>query len=162
MQVLALDPSILHLGWATLNSLGALSFGTIKAPAEMKEGSLVERIAWMLKELNDVNLCGVHRIVIEQPEPWGAYKSLASSRSGSLLMLQMLTGAIVGWALSQTYSISDQEVVLVKVSQWKGQLPKNVTKMRMERKYNCKFATTDEADAVGLADWYLQQGEKNV
>lgn len=178
MKILAIDPSLLHCGWAILKltcdiaehcnidiphgTIRLQAYGTIKAPKELKEEEIVIRIAFVLSELDKVPWPGIQRIVIEQPESWGAYKSLASSHSGSLLLLNLLTGAIVGWALNQTCRVGDEEIILVKVSKWKGQLPKTVTQSRMEKKYNVKFATNDEADATGLGDWYLTQQLKEV
>jgi len=160
MKILAVDPSVLHCGWAYMEDIavprGGISLhasGTIVSPEEYKTATLVQRIGFVLSDLTTVE-CDVDKIIIEEPEPWGAYKSMASSRSGSLQMLTLLTGALVGWGIGQSYSTS---VELVKVSKWKGQLPKHVTQARMEKKYQRKFATNDEADAVGLGDWWLMQ-----
>lgn len=161
MRILAIDPSVLHLGWAEMRKdpktieTQLISFGTVEAPEELKQTGLVTRLTWMIETLDDIIwLAPLTYIVIEQSEMWGAYKSMASSRSGSLQMLTMLTGALVFWAVTK---VGDKNVRLVKVSTWKGQLPKLVTKKRMETKYNCKFRTDDESDAVGLGDWYLER-----
>jgi hypothetical protein len=136
-----------------------LDYGTILA-SEVKKLELVDRMRYVLTELNELVLnsdidFSVECLVVEKPEPWGSYKSLASSRSGSLEILTILTGALAGWCISQGIGIC-----FIKVSQWKGQLPKHMTKKRMERKYNVTFETTDEADAVGLGDWYLTNREE--
>jgi len=164
MQILSLDPSLLHCGWAIMsldNDVETLqSSGTIIVPTTAKRLSLEKRIWLVLDELNQLMLLGVKVILIEQPESWGAYKSLASLRSGSLLKLELLAGALVGWAF---YKLgSDAGVYFIKVSTWKGQLPKEVTQERMETKYQCKFATNDEADAVGIGDWYLNRPERRT
>lgn len=167
MNILALDPSILHLGWAymhchftigsAVSTIVILDSGTIITPEEYKDVNLVKRIYFNLEMLNSLDL-DVDNVIIEQPENWGAYKSMASSRSGSLLKLELLTGAIVGYTLALLEDPT--AVVLVPVSKWKGQLPKHVTQKRMEKKYNCKFGTNDESDAVGIGDWYLSQQSK--
>ena len=156
INILALDPSILHLGWAYMclhqhRDIVILDSGTIVVPEEYKDEELVKRIGANIEALYDLDF-DVDTVVIEQPESWGAYKSMASSRSGSLLKLELLTGALVGWALTVGL-----EPILIPVSKWKGQLPKHVTTKRMEKKYERKFATSDEADSVGLGDWYLMQ-----
>lgn len=160
MRTLAIDPSVNHLGWAVMfkdpatSKTEVRSSGTIEAPTEYKGANLVARIDWMVSELDDLKGgIDVDAIVIECPEPWGAYKSMASSRSGSLQMLTLLVGAITCWAIDM---VSAKSVELVKVSQHKGQLPKHVTQTRMERKYSCKFKTCHEADAVNLGDYYLR------
>jgi len=163
MNILALDPSVIHLGWAYMEwsstwdaeTLPVIhDSGCILAPDEYKDTELVKRIGFMLEALHDLDV-DVDIVIIEQPENWGAYKGMASSRSGSLLKLELLTGALVGWALTKCL-----EPKLIKVSQWKGQLSKNITQRRMEKKYNCKCQTNDESDAIGLGDWYLTQGIK--
>lgn len=153
MRVLALDPSINHLGWALMIPGRALMYETIDAPTESKFQELVYRIDWIIGELDDLpGQQDFDTVAIEKPEPWGAYKSMASSRSGSLQMLTLVVGALTQWALAR---VGADNVKLVKVSTWKGQLPKTVTKKRMEKKYNCKFATGHESDAVGLGDYVL-------
>lgn len=170
MGILALDPSILHLGWAAMynpisgESTVLYQYGTIIAPPELKDKPLIERAHSMLREVSSIRRAidngkemSITKIIIEKPEPWGSYKSLASSRSGSLEMLTIFTGILAGWGLSH---LGENGVVFIKVSQWKGQLPKHVTKKRMEKKYPVTFKTTDEADAAGLGDWYLTRERK--
>lgn len=160
-RILALDPSILHLGWAVIEEASTgqfhlYNYGTIIAPTEYRNNSLVVRISFVLTILEALYTSQptLDAIVIERPEPWGSYKSLASAQSGSLQTLTLLTGALVGWALAK--HSSGLLVKLIKVSQWKGQLPKEVTKKRMEKRYSVKFKTSDEADATGLGTWYLE------
>jgi len=158
MDILTIDPSINHLGWAFLaqdDKVASYNFlrvyGTIDAPTEFKQEELVYRIDWIIGELDETTLMfQFDTIAIECPEPWGAYKSMASSRSGSLQMLTLVVGALTHWAIQR---VGVDSVKLIKVSTWKGQLPKAVTKRRMEKKYNCTFRTSDEADAVGLGDY---------
>jgi Holliday junction resolvasome RuvABC endonuclease subunit len=165
MQILALDPSILHCGWAVMllekNNVQVQAYGTIIAPDSLKQENLMPRIYYVLIDLERIRFrmaqqnFEISKIVIEKPQPWGSYKSLASSRSGSLEILTILTGAIAGWALTQ---YRPENVIFVPVSEWKGQLPKSATKRRMQRKYpGVVFKTTDEADAVGLGDWHLEK-----
>lgn len=163
MNVFSIDPSVNHLGWAVMDidqdihpvgvANKVVASGTIEAPEEFKQENLVERLEWMICAIDDVvtNFC-IDAVVIERPESWGAYKSMASSRSGSLQMLTLLVGALTQWALTQAIA---ENVKLIKVSQWKGQLPKHITKKRMEQKYSKKFKTDHEADAVGIGDYYL-------
>jgi len=158
MIVLALDPSINHLGWTYMGPGVVLEFGTINAPTEFKQMSDVERINWMVEMVNDIGQGEYDTVAIECPEPWGAYKSMASSRSGSLQILTLLTGALTQWACNE---VGIENVKLIKVSQHKGQLPKHVTQKRMGKKYKCEFATSHEADAVNLGDYVLNLNSTN-
>lgn len=152
MRIFAIDPSVNHLGWVVMEPNTIIAHGTIDA-GQVKVASYTERIAWMIGALNDVaGDFEFDAIAMEQPETWGAYKSMASSRSGSLQVLTLLVGALMYWAITK---VGVENVELVKVSQHKGQLPKCITQQRMERKYNCKFATSHEADACSVGDYVL-------
>lgn len=152
MNILALDPSINYLGWVVMSKDAVHCFSTIKAPVEFKGGDLVERIGWMLDALDDLPTFNIEMIALEKPESWGAYKSMASSRSGSLLILEILVGALTAWAINQ---VGVENVRLVKVSEHKGQLPKHITQRRMQQKYRCHFKTDHEADACSVGDYIL-------
>lgn len=163
MNVLAIDPSINHLGWAIMTSGRVLLCGTINAPVDTKHWDMVLRLDWMLSHLDALMLKNAHSLVeigevpvevvaIERPEPWGAYKSMASDRSGAMQMLTILVGALTQWSLAL---VGPKNTKLIKVSQHKGQLPKVVTQKRMETKYKCKFQTDHEADAVSVGDYVL-------
>ena len=163
MNVLAIDPSINHLGWAIMTSGKVLLSGTINASPDAKGHDDVHRIDWMINQLDALMLKNVHTLVtvgevpveivaIERPESWGAYKSMASDRSGSLQILTLLVGALAQWSLN---IVGPRCTMLIKVSQHKGQLPKKVTQKRMEKKYKCQFQTDHEADAASVGDYVL-------
>lgn len=155
MRVFAIDPSVNYLGWVVMDPGVVVSYGTINA-GQMKTASYTERIDWMIDRLNDVASDFIFdEIAMEQPETWGAYKSVASSRSGSLQVLTLLTGALMYWACR---AVGVENVELVKVSQHKGQLPKRITQQRMERKYNVKFNSDHEADACSVGNFVLTKG----
>jgi len=156
MRVFAIDPSVNYLGWVVMEPGIVVAHGTINA-GQMKDASWVERIGWMLNAIDDVSDDLILDVIaMEQPETWGAYKSMASSRSGSLQILTLLVGALTWWAIR---AAGVESVKLIKVSQHKGQLPKHVTQSRMEKKYNCKFETSHEADACSVGDYVLTKGE---
>jgi len=156
MKVFAIDPSVNYLGWVLMDSdVSCGMYGTINA-GPMKEASHTERINWMINALDDVaSDFEFDTIAMERPETWGAYKSMASSRSGSLQILTLLVGALMYWAITK---VGVENVELVKVSEHKGQLPKRVTQSRMEWKYKCTFNTSHEADACSVGDYVLTKG----
>lgn len=156
MRVFAIDPSVNYLGWVVMEPGTVVASGTINA-SQMKAASYTERIDWVIDRLSDVVSDFIFdEIAMEQPETWGAYKSMASSRSGSLQVLTLLTGALMYWACR---AVSVENVKLIKVSQHKGQLPKHITQKRMEKKYNCKFNTNHEADACSVGNYVLERSE---
>lgn len=159
-MILAIDPSIANLGWAILTyepgtdahprieCSGTVKRKTSNLSPEHRINSILEGLEdeivnWFCRATNGT-------IVIEQPQLWGSYKSTASLHSGALLGLHILTGALYWWGTTHV-----KEVHLIPVTEWKGQLPKSVTRKRMEKKYDVKFETFDESDAVGLGDYFI-------
>jgi len=163
-QILAIDPSVNHLGWALIESEEGepitLRVGTIDAPDELKLKSIVQRLEWMLKALSALNL--IHTtsaVAIELPETWGAYKSTASSRSGSLQILTLLVGAITAWAVTL---IGAENVKLVKVSQHKGQLNKKEHRRRIEQRSRWELKTEHEVDAVSIGYYVIERANHGL
>jgi len=133
-----------------------LDFGTVKCktahlPIETRINTTIMGLEDVVRDLDTEST-----VVIEKPQLWGAYKSVASMHSGDLLGLHLLVGALYWWAANRFES---HRVYLIPVSEWKGQLPKEVTQKRMEKKYGVKFLTDDESDACGLGDYYLTEGQ---
>ena len=156
MRLIAIDPSINTLGIATFDNETLLKFATIKSNLG-KDSTDEERIRWMLWLIDswlDDPFWDV--VVIERPQSWGAYKSMASEKSGALLQLHILVGALFLWAEKLNY-MNKCTCHLVPVSTWKGQLPKDVTQAKMEAKYGVKVKYDHESDAIGLGDWWLKK-----
>lgn len=172
-RVLAIDPSINSLGWSYFavecnREPGSgklfvqvpklIDYGTVVMPDKCKQWLLEHRILGVVASLELMLLQlkhgpPYHYVVIEEPEMWGAYKSVASAHSSSLLGLHITVGALLYWG--KTVGL---EAHLIKVSKWKGQLPKKITMVRMQKEYNVTFDTNDESDAVGLGDWFCTKG----
>jgi len=167
MYLLGIDPSINHLGWVLFKYENTVNLGcpppqlahcgTLRT-VKFKDYDMADRIVYTIEEL-ERTLKGVlphpfhfQIVVIEEPQLWGAFKSMASQHAGSLLSLYMLTGALCWWGCAYT-----EELASVPVSKWKGQLPKRITKARMEKRWGCTFRTDDESDAAGLGTYYLQE-----
>jgi len=151
-RIFAIDPSINYLGWAVMELDTVVASGTINASV-MQKADFVERLGWMTAALQDVvEDFEFDHIVIERPEQWGAYKSMASGASGSLQMLTLIVGALTYWAVIMS---GVENTRLITVTQWKGQTPKHITKRRMEEKYHTRFKTDHEADAVGIGSYFL-------
>jgi len=156
-MILAIDPSILSLGYAIFEGEKLLKSGTVVE--ESSKESLEDRICRMIEHLQDVfkegiPICKLETCVIEKPQLWGAYKSVASMHSGSLLGLHVLVGALYWWG-----SAKFQNCHLIPVSEWKGQLPKRVTKARVEKLYGIICTTDDESDAVGLGSYFIKRSK---
>jgi len=169
-RIFAIDPSVNSCGWALFENEDLLKSGTIRSLNDAPEHAYDDRVEWMLLQLDQVlvdtqffvsetETGNLYRsIVIEKPCQWGAYKSTASQHSGSLQVLTLLVGAMFGHFLGYLST----QVVLIPVSTWKGQLTKDITQRRMELKYLRKFKTNDEADAVGIGDYYYKNIQKYI
>ena len=149
MNLLAIDPGINRVGVAVASlETGELIFsGCIYGPENTER--IEERIAGCTGQLSE--LCAqftISKVLIEPPQPFGSYKSLASQQSTSLIKLYFSTGALF-WCCRQQYPAT----YLIPVSEYKGQLPKEVTRKRVENYYCKTFGPHDEADAVYLAYW---------
>lgn len=172
IRVIAIDPSIISMGIAYLEWPADAEQPILRKylglcePDDIQKQTTAERIKFCTARVRQVLKrtfeadTRIHKStakfygVIELPQNWGAYKSVASQHSGALPLLRILVGALF-WELSNW---TKDGTFLVPVSTWKGQLKKHHTMMRMERKYNVKFPTDDESDAVGIGDWFLTKG----
>ncbi len=163
-MLLAIDPSIMSLGWAVFIPCAdahphLVSFGTVKRetgglPLEQRIDVIIEGLEEAITSLTfPISKC--EAVIIEKPQLWGAFKSVASMHSGALLALHILVGALYWWGKTRFFKAH-----LVPVSEWKGQLSKEITQRRMEAKYSVKFKTDDESDAVGIGDHYITKGAK--
>jgi len=172
-QVLAIDPSLNSMGYAILDMIedSIIVSGTIKATNKERHEKTEKRITQQLCKLSatlygELRTGNIAYIIIEQPESWGAYKSMASQKSGDLLGLHILVGSLFWWARTwQLLTHQDRfknPVHLIKVSKWKGQLQKRHTLKQVKRKYDCNPQTNDESDAIGIASWFITKGGYNV
>lgn len=174
INILAVDPSINHLGWAWLRSeiiqesIGQevvipYQYGTINAPAANLKLPLEQRLRWMItalhRRLSEIHFAATavvpeayNCVVIERPEQWGAYKSIASQHSDSLIMLQLITGALFMWGVSFL-----GDAYFVRVSDWKGQLPKEITEQRLRQRFPVDPKTDHESDALCIGIYFLEK-----
>jgi hypothetical protein len=146
------------LGWALFCNTTLLQFGTIKGlgPSlshEKRIEYIIDSLYVTVTNAMSVSVPAsalIDTVVIEKPKLWGAVKSVASQHSGSLLGLHILVGALYWWGRS--FAVKAE---FIPVSDWKGQLPKDVTTRRTEKKYNITTSTHDEADAIGIGDYFV-------
>jgi hypothetical protein len=121
------------------------------------------RFDWL--ERIDAMVDGVSRVVgevdpgtvlIEQPEHFGGGGRAGAARnSGSVLKLMALVFSIRQMVLEVSAAAS---VVLIPVRTWKGQVPKVVTMNRVRRSWGWEGTDDNEADAVGIGDWWIRKG----
>lgn len=103
----------------------------------------------------DTNVGGIRRAIIELPMVMHSPGGHGALLGGAITKLFYCVGLYGGLLAGRCYI----RVGYIPVHTWKGQLPKQLTTQRVNRKYHTTFNwRTKEhniADAVALGDWYL-------
>lgn len=85
-------------------------------------------------------------VLLESLEHWSQDEaSLAAIRSGKLFKLAYLIGGYA--SISQRWGA---ELHFVKAREWKGQMTKIATELRVQKAINMKFKSSHITDAVGM------------
>lgn len=109
--------------------------------------------------LRHCNHWSIQLVWIEEPTQFHSPGGHAVLLSGALQKLFFTVGFISG-TLRRVAHIS-----YVPVMDWKGQLPKQLTTIRVNRKYNLSLNWRTKwhnaADAIAMGDWYLNQRKEN-
>jgi len=161
MKIMSIDPSCEDggLGYAVLKSEPPklLDYGTVHTKVE-KDEPLERKTGCALRELHiilDNNQMRGKYIVIEMPGVWGGFKAAMSTKTGRIHELFFFVGALWKWC----YEVGCLPV-LIPTREWKGQLPKKVTRDRVNALFNIKVKNTHEGDAIGLGLYYLAKTKK--
>ena len=169
MIVIGIDPSYSgRCGWAMVQAsdmgreekllTAGISAGDPEPGVPFTEKVVVTIEGLLRKVIEYISDTSENVIVaIEVPEDWGNYGSKMAMKKGVLVNLAFLCGSIF-WALRGVEEVYD--IVLYKPSQWKGQVPKDVTAQRIVAKYGYTPKSFDESDAIGIADHYIREVQK--
>jgi Holliday junction resolvasome RuvABC endonuclease subunit len=156
-MILAIDPSINSLGWATFDRnvlVGSKQWehGTIRPPALRTIPHILNYIS---KALNEAVTCGERptKLIIEYPQ------FFASSEKGATAAVQGTTFGLAAIAghLQGYYQMKPIDVIHYTPSQWKGQVPKNGMMYRFEKRFGYVAPNDHEAEAMLMLDYYLNQ-----
>lgn len=163
-RLLAIDPSTKALGWAVfeIGGKGACRLIESGVMRQRNDDGEDDSPAWLvnLDEVVEKIRCvatehGASLAVIEQPQMFSSARGKAAAASGSVLKL-----TAVAFALRERLRVMGMNVTMVPVSRWKGQTPKKITQMRVRRVWGWEGADHNEADAVGIGDWWIRKGPK--
>lgn len=149
--IIAVDPSINTCGFAIFVGGKLHKYELIRPKATSED--FVEKgrsVFWQIRQ--KLTKVTNYIIVLEMPEYWKV-AGYAARESGSFFKLAVVVGMIA----------TLPNVVVVTPSQWKGQMTKEVTKNRLQRKYtDIEFDNMDNniVDAIGIGDWYLSKYKK--
>lgn len=154
-MILAIDPSIRHLGWATLEG-GHWNHGTINVP---KNKTLPETLIYIAVKLNNEVCCGnvPEILIVEYPEFFqGSEKGATAAVLGTTLGLAAVAAFLQGY-----YKRPSKDTFFYTPSQWKGQVPKDGMTYRFMKRFGYWAKTDHEAEAALLLQYHLDQQLKN-
>lgn len=96
-------------------------------------------------------------LVIEQPEHHNSLKGKKAEERGDIVKLSMTAGLFFT-LFSGAHNFESR--IFLTPSKWKGQVPKSVTRSRMEQLYGSDVVSAkmsdDEVDALGLASFLYE------
>jgi len=150
--ILAIDPSINHIGWAVgdvkhgaiepeIKAYGTLHMKSGKlTPILQRLGEIETKVQELITSCDDIDLC-----IYEQPNSWTRGKKNVKS----LGLLQRAIGCII-----ETVSGNRIPLKAVPVDEWKGNAPK-VNKRQFEALYGDRPSSEHARDAVMMLRWYV-------
>ena len=152
-RFVTIDPGLKHLGWAVFesNKEKPIASGTLSPPRKV---DWLHRLEWLVEKLSElIKEHDPSLIIIEEPQLFmSSAKGSSASASGSVLKLTALVHSlkVLGeWVYAC-------EVKLIKVSRWKGQVPKHIMHKRLGLTEVSEISL-DEADAIALGLWYMRK-----
>ena len=148
MNTMSIDPSVRSCGWAVWKNKSLKDFGVMYA-ANTKEKDWQQSGEEIGNSLRDKAVkWKVEKVYCEFPAYFG---DNVAAHSGSLVKLSWMVGFLNGLFIAQNVSYE-----LVRVNDWKGQLPKNIVQMRIARILpkniirRLNSMRSDAYDAVGI------------
>ena len=113
-----------------------------KASIEDRSYEMAMLVAKIIRDTGDCQTT-----YIEMPEHWGTQRGAVAEQSGALLKLCVLIGTMNG--------LFPEDVILIPVRDWKGQMSKKSVENRVRRKIGADVYTklgvkTHAIDAVGI------------
>lgn len=151
-RMISVDPGVGGTGVAVWKGSKLYESATLHSYLEIWERKAFEIADEFLRRY--VEPFKAHTIVLEKPAFMAGAGGTMVARSGDLVKLCLLTGMLV-----QAARQKETEIRLVLPTQWKGQLPKDVTKRRVIEALGYENQTmsakhSDHAfDAVGIGLW---------
>lgn len=118
----------------------------VKWSMEMELSYMWDQFAQIWEKLLTLGYGRPLDVVLESLEHWGTDEaSLAAIRSGKLFKLAYLIG---GYAHVSRHLCAS--VHLVKAREWKGQMDKDATKIRVRMAIGKEFGSSHVTDAIGM------------
>lgn len=154
-MIIGIDPGLNHPALACIDDLGNLK-RSIRIDPRQKE-QLITRYRQLNNEMRDVldiientvEPCTNFYFIIEMPQFFNTSKGSKTAERQDLSKLCTAFGIILANVLRIT---PETNVKLITPIEWKGNLPKRITRKRMETIYgDLSDSSDDEVDALALA-----------
>lgn len=165
--VICVDPGTRVMGWAHFSGASPVLKGSgfIRC-APGKDLSWIDHVDSQVRQFESlVNRIGLGyaanpttsarypgMLICELPGVQGGAAGEAAKNSGDILKLMALV-----FALRERATSLGLDTQLVPVNIWKGQVPKEITQMRVKKHWGWLGSDHNEADAVGIGDWYYRK-----
>ena len=161
-RFIGIDPGINHPALAVIDHSGEI-VRTAKHNSKPQH-SISEKLHyardWFAGEFSAMATANLntaeYQVVIELPEHQNSVRGAKCIDRNDFVKLCMSAGMLT--VLFKSFT-SVKEVALLTPSQWKGQVPKSITKKRMIEIYGLDridFRSDDEIDALALARFHLE------
>jgi hypothetical protein len=136
MKIVSIDPSINDVGWAVVdglkrsksgvwdNSKAKWTWGHWKIGGVSLTFKLREIVEWMIIEFDGLE--EGDWLVLEWPAFFGSAKGQVAAQQGHTINLAGVDGYIAGF-----FRLSPMDIHLVTANEWKGNLPKEITRKRL-------------------------------
>jgi len=155
VSTLSVDPGVNGTGWAKWKNGNFVGYGTLHYKQTGEWLLHAREIVVAFAEL--VRLHKAMKLVIECPVFMRGYGGYTTASTGDLVKLTLLTGMLVESFFEHA---PGEDVVLVEPSKWKGQLPKDVCRKRVEAELKTSFdlllkerISSHAVDAIGIGLW---------
>jgi hypothetical protein len=161
--VLAIDPSTRNLGWACCDLSRAGPQPDIYDTEVWQSGVIhpqgieihhkwQDAYEQLAAELRASDSCPTH-LVMEWPTFFGGMRGKIAASCDHTINLAGMAAGIIAW-----FRLPAANVSLLTPAQWKGSVPKEVTRRRLEKAFRVDSSklSDDEVDAIALAEFWLK------
>lgn len=147
MKILAIDPSVNSVGWATYDTeteeyqWGMWSIHGLNYKMRCTD----------IRQYIEAEIGEFDKLLCEWPAFYGGDKGAVAAQQGYTINLAGVAMYIAGW-----FHISHQNLELITAPMWKGQVPKAVTARRFYQTFDVKMRDVDHnaIDATMMLVWY--------
>jgi len=172
-KIFSIDPSLHHAGWCMFELDDKKKTAKYIASDVQHTSEHIDEIEVLNapgKPPHDANLY-VARIDEMSTDLIWHLEEYSTSRDSVTVLIELPWGAqafnqkdiekliALVYTLRMNFYMQEQvvQVYLVPVNVWKGQLAKEKTLKRINRRWGLEISQLDESDSIGIADYYIME-----